>query len=208
VQGDIEYTIVPVRDGAELKSQAKTLNVKLTSPFFPDLRNNQWFTRNIMYLNKENIVNGYLTGEIKPSQLVTRAEAVAMLGSALGYNSEKRETVFKDVSPSSFASGYIQSAYDNGILSGFPDGTFRPDSYVTRAEMSILLSKAYQLSKPSESVHFTDVNSNVTGWEAIEKIAGSSITQGYPDGSFRPYETMTRATYAVFLSRAENPELK
>ncbi|RFU69535.1 alkaline serine protease [Peribacillus saganii] len=207
VKGNIEYLLVPLLNGEEMVDQSHSFSVNVQNPVIPDLNNDLWYSRNMMYLYNKGIINGYLNGEVRPNKLVTRAEAVAMLGSSLGYSAEKRTTRFKDVPSDSFASGYIQAAYEQGILNGFPDGTFKPNSPVTRVEMAILLSKAYSLPN-AESHSYTDVNTKVTGYESIYKIAGANITQGYPDGTFRPYEPMSRSTYSVFLSKVNNPRLK
>ncbi|MBA9027833.1 S8 family peptidase [Peribacillus huizhouensis] len=206
-EGEILYQLVPVSRGGEMLDQTYTFTVKPQTPIIPDLNNEAWYSRNVMYLHKSKIIQGNLNGLIMPNKLVTRAEAVSMLGRALGYSQNKSETVFKDVSAQSFASGYIQQAYEKGILQGFPDRTFRPDQNVTRAEMAILLSKAYKLST-SSALTFKDVSSNVTGNQAINLIATAGITQGYEDGTFRPYALMSRSNYAVFLSKANNSKLK
>ncbi len=206
-QGKIDYQLVPITEGVERLDQAATFTVDLQTPVIPDLNNEVWYTRNLMYLHENKIMQGYSNGQVKPTQLVTRAEAISMLGRALGHSGAKKATVFKDVSAQNFASGYIQQAYDIGILQGFPDGTFRPDQQVTRAEMAILLSKAYKLSTDS-GLTFKDVSSNVTGYQAINLVASAGITRGYEDGTFRPYAKMSRSNYAVFLSKANNPHLK
>ena len=68
-----------------------------------------------------------------------------MLGRAIGLNGEQRGTYFKDVGSGISSSGYVQSAYEQGYVKGYPDGTFRPTQPVTRAEMAILVAKMYDL---------------------------------------------------------------
>lgn len=207
LQGDIKYTINIVENGIEQKAKSLNLDVRLTSPYFSDLSNSQWFSRYMIYLNSQSILFGIKENIIGPSQLVTRAQAVAMMGRALGLDGKERSTRFTDVGSNNFASGYIESAAEKGYLSGFPDGTFRPEQPVTRAEMAILLSNGYVLSK-SDKISFSDVNSNVKGAQQISNIANAGITEGYLDGAFRPYEHMSRSTYSVFLARAENDLFK
>ncbi len=203
VQGDVEYTVYPVEDGMEQTSKKYKAEVTLTAPHFKDLTNSLWYSRHMIYLNSQSILLGLGDQLMGPTQQVTRAQAVAMMGRALELNKTQRKTRFSDVGKNNFASGYIESAAEQGYLSGFPDGTFRPDQPVTRAEMAILLSKGFGLAN-SHNTSFSDVNGNVTGAQEIANIAGSGITLGYPDGTFRPYEYMTRATFSVFLARAEN----
>ena len=188
------------------KKTAK-VNVEVNQPHFSDMSMNQWFAPHIVYLYENHILAGVTETAMQPDAKITRAMAVAMIGRAKGLDGEKRETVFSDVSSSSFASGYIQSAFENGILHGFPDGTFRPDQYVTRAEMAMLLAEAYRLEDASP-VSFPDVHHQVTGYEAIFKVANANIAEGFLDGEFKPYQPMTRSTFSVFMARAENPLFK
>lgn len=206
-KGKIVYSVVPLINGIEKNDQALSLEVTLSSPYFIDLSNQHWYSRYLVYLNFKDVLKGYEDGAMKPDQQVTRAEAVAMLGRAKGLDGTMRPTKFKDVAPQSFASGYIQSAVDQGILTGFTDGTFKPDEPVTRAEMAIMLVKAYNLPKGAESV-FKDVTESMAGYQEIHSLAQAAITQGYADGTFRPHEKMLRSTYAVFLAKADHESFR
>ncbi len=207
LKGLIEYTIIPIQNGEEIRKEGIKVQVSLSSPDFSDLSNAKWYSRHMMYLNIRSILLGYDSGEIRPDQHVKRSEAAAMVGRALGLDKTQRSTRFSDVGSSNHASGYIESAAEKGILNGFKDGTFRPDQPVTRAEMAILISKAYSLPD-TQSVAFSDVNTNVTGYQAIYNLAAAGITEGFKDGTFRPYGKMLRSTYSVFLAKAENSSLK
>lgn len=196
-----QFSVVQA-DGQESRLTVPT-EVEVAEPYYKDLLNSTWYTPELIYLSSKSILSGFNDNTIRPNQLVTRAEAVAMMGRAVGLDGTKRKTHFSDVNPESFAAGYIQSAYENNILKGFLDGTFHPDQPVTRAEMAILLSKAYTLQEAG-AITFQDVTKNVTGHDAIAKVAGANITQGYPNGTFKPYEYMKRSEFAVFIARAEN----
>jgi subtilisin family serine protease len=207
VKGNYLYQFSSVNVEGKESSLSAPVQVTVATPYFKDLTNKSWFTPHIVYLTANKIVTGYKDDTARPQVLVKRAEAVAMIGRALKLNEEKRVTVFKDVDSESFASGYIQSAYDAGILKGFPDKTFRPNQAVTRAEMAILISNAYDLLETGDK-KFKDVTSTVTGHEAILKLATANITQGYSDGTFKPYDYMKRSDFSVFLARAENDRFK
>ncbi|GAA0315631.1 hypothetical protein GCM10008967_02740 [Bacillus carboniphilus] len=199
--GQYVYTFEFSYANGSLVSIPVTANV--TEPPFTDISMTQWFAPHLVYLHHEEMISGVTETKMEPDALITRAQAVAIIGRAVGLNGEKRDSVFSDVGKGNFASGYIQSAYENKILAGFPDGTFRPDQPVTRAEMAILIAKAYRLEDKTP-YPYSDLSERVTGYEAINKIANANITVGYPDGTFKPYEPMTRATFAVFIARAEN----
>ena len=206
-KGDIKYTIYPWTNGSMLTEKKDEAVITLYSPAIPDLTNAAWYSRNMMYLYSTGVLKGDASNRLQPSKYVTRAEAVAMMGRALGLAGKQRATKFSDVPRSSFASGYIQSAVERGIISGRADGTFRPNDLVTRAEMAIMLSKAYSLpAAPTGS--FSDVPAGMAGYQQIYNLAAAKITTGYQDGTFKPTEKMLRSNYSVFLSKAANPSLK
>lgn len=184
------------------------ITVVLSNPSFKDLSIDQWFSSNISYLYYKKQMNGTDEGKIEPYREITRAEAVALLGRAKGLNGEERITRFKDVGTGNFASGYIQSAYEAGILSGFPDGTFRPSQSVTRAEMAILIQNAFRFPVNSDAkMPFTDVNQNMASYEEILALYQSGIAKGYSATTFEPNMKMNRASFSAFLSRAQRPDL-
>ena len=161
----------------------------------------------INYLLDKGIITGYEDGTFKPTRNVTRAEAAIMLGRALNLNGTQSATSFKDVSAASKASGYIQSAVDKGIITGYTDGTFRPADPITRVQMSYLLVRGFQLDETS-NVNFTDVPKSGDQYEAINKIATAGLTVGYTDGNFRPANLVTRQDFAVFVARGLNQDYR
>ena len=78
----------------------------------------------IFFLN--GIISGYGDGKFYPNDTITRAEAMAMIGRAKKFSGEKSITAFSDVPYDHFASGYIRRAVEEGIISGYPDQTFKP----------------------------------------------------------------------------------
>ena len=161
----------------------------------------------INYLLGKKIITGYEDGTFKPARNVTRAEAAIMLGRALDLNGTQRATSFKDVNAASVASGYIQSAVDKGIITGYTDGTYRPGEPITRVQMSYLLVRGFQLEKTS-NVNFSDVPKSGAQYEAINKIATAGLTIGYPDGTYRPTNKVTRQDFAVFVARGLNQDYR
>ena len=123
----------------------------------------------INYLLEKGIINGYGDGTFKPTRNVTRAEATIMLGRALDLNGTQRGTSFKDVHAASVASGYIQSAVDKGIITGYSDGTFRPAEPITRIQMSYLLVRGFQLEETS-NVNFKDIPNSGDQYEALIRL--------------------------------------
>lgn len=178
-------------------------------PDYTDVKSTQWFSPHIGYLANSNQVSGFNNGAFKPYQVINRAEAAVLIGRALSYNETKTETIFKDVPSTSFASGYIQQAVEAKIIKGYDDGTFRPEKTVTRAEMAILISKAFNLTANSTTKNsFLDVSKSMAAYPFILPIIEAKVTEGFSDGTFRPYENMTRSEFAVFLTRVQTDEVQ
>lgn len=92
------------------------------------------------YISSKNIMKGYPDGSFKPNNSINRAELAAMLVKAKGLKLNKpAKATFKDVKPSHWAYGAVETAVKDGLLKGYKDGTFRPSAKTTRAELSALL---------------------------------------------------------------------
>lgn len=180
------------------------LNVNITTPTFTDVQPTQSFSKYIGYLSNKQQISGYNDGSFRPYQEITRAEAVALLGRALSLDEMQQDTPFSDVPKSSFASGYIQNAVNAKIITGYKDGTFKPNQKVTRAEMAILISKAFKLqSTDSTTKAFKDISPTMAAYAYIMPIIEVGVTEGYSDNTFRPYNYMTRSEFSAFLARVQ-----
>ena len=121
------------------------------------------------------------------------------------------KSVFPDVSTDSVYYDSIVWAVDNGIISGYEDGSFKPNASATRAQVVTMLWRAAGCPEPAaETNPFSDVSdtgSCAPYYKAILWANENGIALGYADGSFRPHQTCTRAQVVTFLWRfAEEPE--
>lgn len=174
---------------------------------FKDMDSNYSFYNEIIYLKNKGIISGFTDGTFRPEEKVTRANVAVMLGKALELNGTKKPTPFKDVPSSHQASGYIASAVDAGIISGYSDDTFRPNEIVSRGQMAIFLARAFHL-KEEAVVPFTDVSSVMASYSYIKRIIAANLTAGYGDNTFRPNQKVTRGQFSAFLARSLNPAFK
>jgi hypothetical protein len=118
---------------------------------------------------------------------------------------QKRESSFTDVGSQSYASGYIESAVDMGIIKGYTDDTFRPDEIVSRGEMAIFLARAFNLQEEMELGNdYNDIHPSMASYEAIIKVSEAGVARGFIGGFFRPDQDITRAQFSAFLARALN----
>lgn len=166
------------------------------------------YATEINKLIDREIITGYEDGTFKPNQPVTREEAATIIGRALELEDvERRETVFDDVHPNSFASGYIQAAYEKNVINGYDDGTFKPKNNITRLEMAYLLSNAFNLTDTSD-VFYVDMPKGNSQSAVIKKVTNAGITNGYTDGKYKPTQSITRLEFAIMVARAIYPEYK
>ncbi|MEM6401334.1 MAG: S-layer homology domain-containing protein [Cyanobacteria bacterium P01_D01_bin.116] len=91
-----------------------------------------------------------------------------------------------------WAASFIEAVYEKGLISGFPDGTFAPEAPITRAQYAAIVSKTFQLPLKKQTRKFTDINSEFWAASAIYRGAGMGFISGFPDGSFRPNQNLTK----------------
>ena len=142
---------------------------------------------------------GYPDGTVRPNGKITRAEAAAMLTRLLEIESigSAAKPMFPDTE-SAWYNKAINASVQRGIMKGYPDGSFKPNNPITRAEFTQMIStidnKAYGVAP------FADVLGH---W--AERPIGSEYQAGriagYPDGTFRPDAHITRCEAAVILNK-------
>ncbi|WP_164472857.1 S-layer homology domain-containing protein [Cohnella candidum] len=109
---------------------------------------------------------------------------------------------FSDIS-GHWAEANIKQAISNGMVSGYPDGTFKPNHTVTRAEFAVMLMNALGQQGDGASLTFTD-KAKIGAWaqKAVAQAVKAGIINGYEDGSFRPNAVITRSEMAVMITKA------
>ena len=133
------------------------------------------------------IALGMGAGTLSP--LITPAPVVA-----------QTQIQFTDVSASHWASQFIISLAEQEIIAGFPDGTFRPDEPVTRAQYAAMVRKAFSKSYVRSSTSFVDVSTNFWAAGAIDEAYRMGFLSGYPNNVFQPNQNIPRAQVLVSLA--------
>ena len=98
-----------------------------------------------------------------------------------------------------WAEPFIQSLVNKQFVSGFPDGTFKPETVLTRAQFAAVLAKTFDLPAKRQPSTFADVPSTFWGAAAIAKANSMGFIAGFPDGTFRPGQNLTRVQAIVAL---------
>lgn len=114
------------------------------------------------------------------------------LPAAAQTNQVSVRSAFNDLSPNYWANACIDSLASQGIISGFSDGSFRPNALVTRAEFATMLSRAFRNSPKRSSLRFTDVPSNHWAANAIAMAYSNGFLDVSSGNGFRPNESVTR----------------
>lgn len=169
---------------------------------FTDI-NGHWAQPHIEHLLGLNLISGFPDGTFKPDQIITRAQAASILANELGLTSQA--ATFPDVPASHWANGAIGAIAAHGTMSGYLDGTFKPDQAMNRAEIASVLSSAYGFTQSTSTSPFSDVTAAHWAYGPIMALVDSYITEGYPDGTFKPNNAMTRAEFSVFMAKAIHP---
>ena len=142
---------------------------------------------------------GYTDGTVRPNGNITRAEAAALVTRLLGIESIGAATrpMFTDT-PSAWYNKAINAAVQRGIMKGYPDGRFRPNAPITRAEFTQMIAQID--NKPYGIAPFADVKGH---WAelAIGREYQAKRIMGYPDGTFRPNAHITRCEAVVILNK-------
>ena len=157
-------------------------------------------------LNKKDhfaYIIGYPDGEVKPNGTITRAEVATVYFRMLTDESRDRiwsqSNSFSDVMLENWFNNAVSTMANGGIINGYPDGSFHPNGNITRAEFAAMSIRFFQDAKVGPS-KFSDT---IGHWaeEAISKALNEGLITGYPDGSFRPDEPITRAEAMTIFNR-------
>ncbi|OUQ56640.1 hypothetical protein B5E58_10470 [Tyzzerella sp. An114] len=145
---------------------------------------------------------GYDDGTIRPENQITRAEVAAIYYRLLTDYARtmnlSRTTNFTDVNANSWYNTSVATLTNMGIISGYPDGTFKPDAPISRAELATIASKFSELTEGTST--FTDVAGH---WaeDYINFAYTYGWISGYPDNTFKPNQAITRAEVMSLTNR-------
>ncbi|WP_054693163.1 S-layer homology domain-containing protein [Syntrophomonas palmitatica] len=164
-----------------------------------------WAAAQVNKWLEKGFIRGYEDATFKPDNKITRAEFVAVLNLALGLTA-KNATAFSDVSSQAWYAGDVEKATTAGYISGYEDGTFKPDNPITRIEVAKILSSVLKL-KNYEAVAkingYQDAD-NIPLWgkEYLNSAVTENCFQGYPDNTIRPLSNISRAEAVTVLYQA------
>lgn len=149
-------------------------------------------------------VQGYPDGTVKPAGSITRAEVAAILFRLMDADSRSlyysTASGFRDVDSAKWYNTYVATLNNAGVITDSRTGYFRPNDAITRAELAAMLAQFAE--KKSAAIYFSDVSAGYWAANAIALTANLGWINGYPDGTFGPDKTVTRAELMAMVNRA------
>ncbi len=147
-------------------------------------------------------INGYEDGSFKPEGTITRAESAALFARVSGYSTGVIfENSFSDVKSGDWFEGVVSFCSENGYISGYEDGSFRPQNTITRAEFAAIVCRIFGFEAIEQADHYSDVSSH---WARNYANALYENCDSLPFGntSFNPDRRITRREAVLVLSCA------
>lgn len=163
-------------------------------------------------LNKDDhiaYIRGYEDGTFAPNKSITRAEAITIFARLMTEKMDVDATYsssFSDVKAGAWYANYIGYMEDYNIINGYEDGTFRPDAAITRAEFAAMASRFDKLENTDKNV-FTDVAASHWAINSINSAYAKGWIGGYPDGTFRPNQNISRAEVVSIVNNMLEREI-
>lgn len=208
-KGEAEVKLTDVKlVNSELQSVTLKPNVKISAALvdfaalFKDITGH-WAKAAIEQAVKLSFINGYTDGTFRPNAQVTRAEFAAMLVRALDLQAKTGDKAsFTDASSiPGWASGFVATAVEAGILKGYEDHTFRPGKPINRSEIAVMITRALAWqADPAKKSSFAD-RDLIPAWAhpSVAMAAEAGIIKGRGANQFAPSANATRAEAVTLL---------
>jgi len=180
---------------------------------FPDVVGSDWYYNAVAFVSQRNLMNGCPNGDFEPDAGASRAMVVTVLHRLAGSPAATGDGAYWDVKSAEYYAGAVAWATDNGIITGFPDGTFRPDKIVTREQLAAILYRyaAYKGASVTASADLSGFSDAAKAEEYARQplswAVALELIQGY-NGKLSPNACATRAQVASILMRMDSLDVK
>jgi hypothetical protein len=163
-----------------------------------------WAEKQIIALQGKGLIKGYANGTFRPTSIITRAEFIALVNRAFGFNN-KLESKFTDISARDWFAADFAKAKGAGYFFGYDDGSAKPNKEISRQEAAVILCRILKLStlkyQPTSDVFMDEVLYPQWSKDSIKVITGKGYMSGYPDNTFKPELSITRGEVAAVISK-------
>ena len=205
----VELDVHPSNEGqAEIAERFLAALPEQSGPGFPfsDVARGWWSYPYVKALYDNGCIQGMTATAFAPAGQLTRGQLVTLLGRMAGVNTRLyAKCAFTDVAADSYYAPYVEWARQNRVVQGVGDNQFSPDSIAAREQLALIVSNFAQ----SQRIPLTAVNGPVTfsdrgsisSWAAaaVAQLQQAGVLSGYPDGSFRPQNPITREAACKIL---------
>ncbi|MCD8391222.1 MAG: S-layer homology domain-containing protein, partial [Firmicutes bacterium] len=141
---------------------------------YDDIPSGAWYAGYVGYLTANGIMNGYEDGTFRPNGDISRGELCAVVTRMINCELSDSEPAFDDIKDS-WAAEYIMTLYDKGYITGYEDGTFRPNGSVTRAETVTIMNHLVADGTLVTNNVPTDVDDSFWAYDAIIKAMNTKV---------------------------------
>jgi S-layer homology domain len=172
---------------------------------FTDVGLDYWAYSYISQLACSGVISGYSDGTFRPKDPTTRAQLTKMIVLTEGWPlANPDQPTFVDVDGSHLFYRYVETAYAHGIIHGYDGGLFKPDDYVTRAEVAkmLVLARGWDLTVGTPDV-LCDVPTSHWAWTYVQVAIQQGAFTGYANGCFLPDAFATRAQLAKVIVQSQ-----
>ena len=180
---------------------------------FDDVDAGAWYVPAVQYAYENGIMTGKTATTFAPNANLTRAEFATVLYSQAGKPSVAYQSVFKDVAQGAWYTSPVLWAYDNGIVSGYANGSFGTSDKITREQLALMMykyaqTKGYDTTSDATALNDFSDEAAISSWarEAIEWAASHGIMSGKGNGAdgkpmLDPNGNATRAECAAMIRK-------
>jgi hypothetical protein len=176
---------------------------------FADVKGH-WAEKDILIMVARRVVFGISANTFDPDGHVTRAQFAAMLLRAVKIKEQSGNGKFKDVGKDAWYAGAVATAVEKHLAGGYPDGTFKPNAYITREELAFMINQALAYEGQELPLSASGVNEQlspfkdagkISSWSrpAMASIIKQGIIKGRTEDQCAPQATATRAEAVVML---------
>ena len=209
----VELDVHPSNEGqAEIAERFLAVLPEKSGPVFPfeDVAQNRWSYPYVKTLTDRGVVQGVSETAFAPAGQLTRGQLVTLLGRMAGVPAaDYPHCAFTDVADDAYYAPYIEWARRMNIVSGVGENRFAPEQAATREQLAVIVDYfalqqgILSVEREAQPLTFTDAAS-VSPWAvaAVAQLQHEGVLGGYPDGSFRPQNPVTREEACKILCEA------
>ena len=209
----VELDVHPSNEGqAEIAERFLAVLPEKSGPVFPfgDVAQDRWSYPYVKTLTDRGVVQGVSETAFAPEGQLTRGQLVTLLGRMAEVPAAQYpHCAFEDVADDAYYAPFIEWARRMNIVSGVGENRFAPDEPATREQLAVIVDYfalqqgILKADSPADSLPFTDAGA-ISPWarDAVKQLRHEGVLGGYPDGTFRAQQTVTREEACKILCEA------